>query len=1060
MDSPSSREVNQILRATFICFFISGSAGLIYEIIWIRMLGLIFGHTVYAITTVLVVFMGGLALGSYLCGRVADRIQNLLRLYGLLEIGIGLYCLLIPWIMIPVKQAYLLLAGAMELSYPVFTLIQFLLVSLALLIPTTLMGATLPILSRFFVRDISMIGRRVGALYAYNTFGAVLGVYLAGFELLPALGMQWTLVFAATLNIGIGLLILQFGQRLKRVQGEVPESGLQTPVAVSSGSRIGDHSLAWEWPVMILVTSFAFSGAASMVYEIAWTRALSLIIGSSTYAFSAMLLSFLIGIAAGSAIFARVVRTHRISPVWFAGLQLAIGLSAAAVLPLFDRFPDLFLDAFRIIRSYSLILVLQVFISFVAMILPTLFIGATFPCLVQIVSRDLSRTGFDVGRLYAINTMGAILGSFMAGFVLLPLIGVEACIKVGIMINLSMGLFILLSQYQRSLVRIGVGAAVSAAMMAVLLLPRWDQEVMSSGVSIYAPMYMGNHPEASLRDRIQGNEILYYKDGISSTVTVHREGETLFLRVNGKTDASTRSDMHTQLMLGHLPALLHPDPRTALVIGLGSGVTAGALTQYNLDRIDVVELEPAIIEASDFFKKENREVLSRPNVRVTIADGRNFLLIASNKYDLIISEPSNPWIGGIATLYTVEAFNLERERLNPGGIMAQWFHGYSLSPDDLRMVVATFRSVFPNATFWITNKSDYILVGTLEPLEVDLERIQKLYESNSLLREDLDRMKIDSPEAILADFYLNEEEMGQFAQGADLNTDDLLPLEFSAPRSLYMDTIDSNMLALRSVKQSMYPPMNQDYSGSLELPEIQYQVAKTFISKNMFKEGSQYLDSVLKKDPDYIPARIERGRLKAQSNRILDAMDDFKLVLDQDPESAEAHNQLGLIYLKQKILDRSIDSFKRAVALDPEDSEYHLNLAGALRRNQQVEEAEVQFRLVLGQKPGDRQIMGVLAATLIDLEKPEDAIEVLKQAIVLHPRDHRLHYQIGQAFLLLGKENEARMAFEGATTLDPLDPQPYVGLGKAWLALGNKGKALNYFKKATAINPKIAVPKV
>lgn len=394
--------------------------------------------------------------------------------------------------------------------------------------------------------------------------------------------------------------------------------------------------------------------------------------------------------------------------------------------------------------------------------------------------------------------------------------------------------------------------------------------------------------------------------------------------------------------------------------------------------------------------------------------------------DIIISEPSNPWIGGLATLFTVEFFNLSRQHLNPNGIMVQWFHGYSMAPEDVQMVAASFRSVFPNATLWTANKADYLLVGTVQPLEVVLDRIRRIYKSSPSLRQDMERLKLLSPEAILSEFYLDEKDLDRLTAGADLNTDDRLPLEFSAPRSLYQDTIGINELTLQRVKQSRYPALKGIRLEDLDRPQVQYHLAMSFINKGMPKEAAEHLKATLAKDPGYMPALLESGKLKMQSNRVLEAVEDFQTVLKLNPKSAKAHYQLGLLYLQQKKTDKAIQSMKRAVALvsrdDAEKSQYHLNLGTAYRQNKQNDQAEAQYRLALRLEPQNTRILGALGATLILLDRPTDAIEVLDRAIAIDPKVHRLHYELGQADLLLKTYQEARKAFETATALNPLDP--------------------------------------
>lgn len=925
--APDTTSSAGLRRTIFLCFFLSGASGLIYEIIWIRMLGLIFGHTVYAITTVLVAFIGGLGLGSYLGGRLADRARDLLRIYGVLELGIGVYCLLTPWLLEIVKTVYLGLARSLDLPIGVYTLIQFFLAALVIVIPTTLMGATLPILTRFSVQDLGAVGRLVGSLYAVNTFGAVVGTYLVGFELLPALGMRTTLIVAAALNITVGGVVLVIG---RSATGATPraEAVAAPPVTRPAAAKPARATVA-AW---VLLSAFGLSGAASMVYEVAWTRALTLIIGSSTYAFSAMLVSFLIGIAAGSAWFARRATRSPASVVGFAVLQLAIAVSAATVFPFFDQLPGVFLRGFQFSQSPEFIRLLQLSLSVAAMLAPTFCIGVTFPYVAQILTTDGGRIGAQVGAAYAANTVGAIAGSAVAGFFLIPGIGVEATIRSGIAINLAVGLAVLIACGLTTRARVATAGGMAAAIVAAALLPSWDRQVMSSGVSVYASRYMADSPGTSWRDRLRTERLLYYRDGISATVTVHRQssGQTI-LRVNGKTDASSVSDLHTQLMSGHLPALLHPNPKTAFVIGLGSGVTVGALTQHPLDRIDVAEIEPAVIEAAGFFDRENRRALSDPRVHVSATDGRNFLLAAPARYDLLISEPSNPWIGGIATLFTVEFFDIARRRLTPDGIMVQWVHSYVMAPEDLRMVIASFRTVFPHATLWTTMPGDYLLIGTLSPLAVDLDRLRAVYAANPHLRQDLKQIKFPSPDVLLADFYLDEHDLERLTAGAPLNTDDRLPLEFSAPRNLYRDTIGLNADMLRAAKTSQFPALAPRHLEELTRPEAQFDLAIGFIAKAMYEEARPFLDNAIARNPTYARALVLRGWLNKLAHHDPEAHRDFLAALRINPQDAGAHQQLGLLYVKQKKMDDAIEAFKRAVELAPNNPVYQADLADALR---------------------------------------------------------------------------------------------------------------------------------
>lgn len=904
-----------------LCFFGSGAAGLIYEVVWIRMLGLVFGHTVHAVTTVLVAFMAGLTLGSSFGGRIADRLRKPVQWYGALEIAIGVYCLLTPWLIGVMTTLYVGVARSVGLPFWGLTLVQFALASVVLLVPTTLMGATLPILSRVVTTTLDSAGRRVGILYAVNTFGAVAGTSLAGFQLLPLVGMRATLLIAAVLNVGLGLTVVFLSRRDTKQRAD-------TSAGVAA-ARTGGFGARASWGVeeWSLVIGFALSGGVAMVYEVTWTRALSLIIGSSTYAFSAMLVSFLLGLAAGSALFARWATTRAASLTWFAGLQLAAALSASAVFVSMDYLPAVFLSLFPLAQSagsYSIVLFIQVGISVVVMLLPTLCFGATFPCVVRILSRDLAAVGRDVGFAYAFNTGGAIVGAFAAGFLLVPALGVQLALKLAIIANLLIGLALIAVADRRFAARLAVAGGLVAGIAGVSALPAWDREAMSSGVAVYAPLYLKTSSEASPRRRLGDSGLIYYRDGMSATVSVHRRADAISLRVNGKTDASNGADMHTQLMSGHLPALLHGRPERVLVIGLASGVTVGALLQHPVTHIDVIEIEPAMIEASSFFRVENREALADPRVRVVVGDGRNFLLTTDNQYDLIVSEPSNPWVGGVATLFTVEFFDLARRHLAPSGIMVQWFQGYGMIMDDIKMVAASFREIFPHATLWEATPRDYLLVGPLKPLTVDLDRVRAAYDRLPGVREDLARFEMHAPEAILADFYLDATDLADLTRSSRLNDDDRLPLEFSAPRSLYLSTDARNEATLQNAKRTRYPAVSD--ASRLDRPEVQYHVSRALLRKNKVRDALHSLNEALRRDPGYVPALIARGRMYGLAGEIDQAIRDLERARMIAPNAAEIHHTLGVLYEKQQRSDEAEAAFTRAVNLAPDNAIYRAAL--------------------------------------------------------------------------------------------------------------------------------------
>ena len=432
-----------LLLVGLLCFFVSGAAGLVYQVVWTRMLTQIFGNTTYAIATVLSAFMAGLAIGSYLFGKIADRGKNDFLLYGVLEAGVGLYGFAVPWLFALAQKAYGPIFGLNE-SYPfLFNLVLFCLSFVLLVFPTLLMGATLPVLSRFYVRSFSQFGRRVGDLYATNTLGAVIGCAAAGFFLIPTFGMRTTVYVAATLNLVIAALILI----VDRLRDKKPIEFVAPTAAEVPETPAIHNSPAWlGWVVLV---SFGLSGFASLVYENAWTRALTLVIGSSIYSFTTMLVTFLIGLALGGFIYARFFgqREPRLST--FGLIEMWVGLAALATIPLFERLPLIFV---RLLHgfgdTFTVFLYLQIFLSALVMFLPTILLGMTFPLVARLFTQSLYRVGSGVGSSYAANTVGAVLGAFAGGFILIPTIGVQNAIIFAVVMNLLIGCVLVASDLE------------------------------------------------------------------------------------------------------------------------------------------------------------------------------------------------------------------------------------------------------------------------------------------------------------------------------------------------------------------------------------------------------------------------------------------------------------------------------------------------------------------------------------------------------------------------------------------------------------------------------------
>ncbi|HSE91949.1 MAG TPA: fused MFS/spermidine synthase [Methylomirabilota bacterium] len=1040
----SDRQRGRVLTGVLVCFFFSGFTGLVYEVLWIRMLGLVFGQTVFAITTVLAAFMGGLGLGSFLFGRVVDRDQRPLRTYGLIEIGIGVSCLLVPVVLPWVSTLYLGLHRALGLSYFGFSLTQFVLVLAVLLVPTTLMGGTLPVLSRFFARDAVTLSRRVGLLYALNTFGAVAGTAAAGYGLLPLFGVRGTLLLAATLTIGVGALAIVFSAHMDRLASDAPARETE-PAPDPQGQPAGVGRLAG-----VVTLGLGVSGASSMIYEIGWSRALALVLGSSTYAFTAMLVAFLVGIAGGSALFSRLRASRAATAGTFALIQLGIATSALLILPAFEWMPRALLRALTLSLDPGFVMAAQIVMSIAAMIVPTLLIGASFPCAIDLVARRVERAGFDVGRLYSVNTLGAIVGTVLAGFLLIPALGAQTTVKVAVALNALTGLAIAVTggQAVRRPQWAGIGALAAVTAAAIGWIPAWNAAAMTTGVAVYGHVYR------SAPSLARGREVLLYEDGLTATVSVHRAGGNISLRVNGKTDASNGADMHTQTMSAHLPLLAHPDPKSVLVIGLASGVTVGAAAQHPVERIDVVEIEPAMRRAAQFFADENRRVLDDPRVRVIFADGRNFLLAATQRYDVIISEPSNPWIRGVATLFTREFYTLARSRLNPGGVMLQWAQGYALHPSDLRMVVRTYQEAFPAVSIWSTYKrGDYLLLGRAEPRPLDLGRLRTAYETIPGLRQDMARSGQRSPYALLADFVLAEADATRFGSLGDVHTDDLLQLEFSAPRSLHTDTAPLNSRILRSFRTTEFPPVVGDGRERLDDPAVRYDLGMAYLTSELPSEAATQFERALRAAPNHVPALLELAAVQQRLNMPIQAVESLERALKREPGNAGAYFRLSQLYVSQRAPARALEAAERAVALKPRDAAHRAHLARLLHEAGRLDEAARHFQTALESSSKDPAILTGLGMTYLAQGRGAEALPVLEQAQALRPDDSFVLHQLGRACLAVNQHARATTMLGRAAVLTPQVATIHADLGRAYLSAGDLERAASSLERAIAVDP-------
>jgi spermidine synthase len=730
--------ISKITLLVLVCFFFSGTTGLIYEILWTRMIVKIIGGAPFAVSIILTIFMGGLGIGSYLSSRTIDRFavpSTLVKIYGALELAIGAYALAIPALLTAFKPFYALLYNQLFSHFMLYNLLTFIGCFIILACPVICMGATLPVLCRFYVTRLSHLGTHAGRLYGLNTIGAALGALLCGFWLISILGMWGTLVFAVSINAIIGSACLLSSRTMGLPQETADVAAPQSKEILQETAQ--EETVLPEYPAAVngALVIFAVSGFCAMAYEVIWTKLLGLIVGPTTYSFTIILVTFILGLALGSVFFGFLADRIKRPIHLLICTQLAAALFALLLSQLLGNSQFFFAKLmYHFQDNFALLNISKAGILFGLLVLPTLCLGATFPLVGKIYTKSVLKVGRSIGFAYAINTVGAVSGSFCAGFVLIPLAGKEKGLSLvtglQILTSLLIAAFVLGKEKRTMLRRVWLTVPALIGILLCLHFPLWNRYLLSEGrYQRFEPIQAKIEGSGWLEALLKGPEILadsanyklvYYGDGIGGFTTVVKHAYPMgniqyVMLISGKPDASSREDMGTQTLSAHLPMLFHKNPKTVMVLGLASGITAGEVLYYPIEKLDVIDINRQVIKASQYFLPWNNNVLADPKTNLIIQDGRAHLLLTRQKYDCIISEPSNPWMAGLAALFTRDFFALAENRLNQDGIFVQFIHSYQMDWPTFALVGRTFAQVFPNSILVsvITTPygADYLLVG-------------------------------------------------------------------------------------------------------------------------------------------------------------------------------------------------------------------------------------------------------------------------------------------------------------------------------------------------------------
>lgn len=761
-------------------FIISGACGLVYEVTWGKYLALFLGNTSLAYMCVLASFMGGLALGSFVIGAASARIRRPLAMYGWLEVAIGLYAILFPLLIRPVESAVFSQGAGLGFGTSGWAALKLAASLAVLLLPTVLMGGTFPLLMRHFQPSTSSEHDKAEWLYTANCAGAVLGAMMAGFSLIPAVGLSHTLYYVGILNVVLGGAAVAIGAR--RVQSAAKPAAAETRDQKTTRRLLR--------PVYVAI---AVSGATSMVYELVWIRIFAIALGGTTYAFTLMVSAFITGIAIGSLAVGAFGWLRRNALLSFAIAEAAIGAAVLASLPLYQRLPYVFWKWESLLKpSHQSMWLHDIFeyaVCFLAMVVPTIFFGASLPLAIKAVARRDDRIGRDSGFVYGANTLGTLVGALLTGFLLIPVLGSRHCLEWALVANVAMAALLLWYLGGRA-ARIPAIAAVPAVVVLVLLVPAWHPAGLKMG-----SYGIGDPPAdyAGYKKWLDGMKVRYYGEDGSAAVAVYTADSGFgqkddILTINGKPDASSYADLPTEVLLGQVPMMLMPDARDVLVIGLGSGVTAGSVLTHPDAMVDCVEISPAVVGAAKWYGKTNGYALQNPRLKLIVEDARTYVGACRKQYDVIVSEPSHPWVAGVANLFSVEFLKSADRLLKPGGLMVQWFQGYDISDELVGVMLRTLQEVFPYVYIFEGASDDYILVGSRVPIEPDLAAMERQAQVHAV-QQDLARVGVGSMIAFLGRQAVGADVCTALAGEGPVNTDDRPILEYKAPVSVYADDV-------------------------------------------------------------------------------------------------------------------------------------------------------------------------------------------------------------------------------------------------------------------------------
>ncbi len=998
------------LKALLVLLFaLSGVCGLIYEISWSKYLSLFIGSTSYSHMIVLATFMGGLAFGAHYLGKYADRSPNPLKLYAILELIIGMYGALYPFLMIACEKMFISVAVGLNLASDqmFLTMLKFLLSVITILLPTFCMGGTLPVLLKLLTKSVDETGKEVATLYWVNSFGAVLGTALAGFFLIRLYTLDGAIWIAAAVNILVGIAAYILAKDIK-MEPSVSQTSEKTSTTTKYSQSI----------ITLAITVAIGSGFISMVYELTWIRLLTTLLGSSTYSFSVMLIAFIGGIALGGWIISIMIGRVKNLMFLLAICQAGAALFMLATLPLYEWLPYYLWKLSMLLsntpENFPLFLFYEFLFCFALMIIPTTFSGMSLPVVAKIAAGDMKALGKNAGNVFSLNTIGAVAGAVVTGLIFIPLLGIKQSIELGVALNAVLAIVVMMKD-QRAVSRWKIGITATLLLSGFtyrIAFPKWNENVSTVGV------YRAFFKEAPVSyenffKEIEDRSTLWYKEGVTANVAVNEftndnGNRERSLVINGKADASTENDLPTQVLLAQIPLILGQNTGDVLVIGLGSGITSGSALQHPIRSLDCVEISPEVVDCNYLFSEYNHDFMKDQRVKVTVDDAITFVKVNPKKYSCIISEPSNPWIAGIGNLFTSEFFELCKERLEPGGVLAQWFHTYDVNSDVFKLVLRTISKSFPYVALWAPSDADMILVASMEPLQPQFDEIRKKIALPSVKKE-LERIQMFDVPSFLSTQLTSYTHPILTAKSDSVNSEKQPLLEFLAPLSFFTHSrLNFSDVVERNVPPNDSTLLLEQYNREFGLHDIDFlNIAKYqfYVAIEDFRLPYQAVQECLQRNPENPEALQLLAGIAGAVNATEERLSALERLIKVMPDNAELLAMFANEYFEWRKQVASpqftaelavpIRLLQQSVELSGKNDErYFIWLADMLTSARRFEEAGEAYGAAL---------------------KLRDMYEPLIESIT----DEQLAFQAGDRYLTAGKYDRAEQFVERLKQINP-----------------------------------------